>query len=107
MAAALVPIRAVPDDDTLSVREVLARFTGTDLLAASRETSAAYNGIVLAKAVVIVQCRLKILSLAQLAERLGVGKNTMYRWMRGKRMEDRTFHRAILDLALLLDEAQS
>jgi len=88
----------------LSVAEEMALFSGEEMFAASQETSHRFNGMVLAKAVVIVQCRVKCLSLPELAKRASVGKNAMYRYARGGPCTNNTLRRALRDLSCVLDE---
>lgn len=88
----------------LSVAEELAHMSGEEILAASQETSKKFNGIVLSKAVLIVQCRVKCLSLSELAKRACVGKNAMYRFARGGPCGNTTLRRALRDLACFLEE---
>src|SRR5271163_4310262 len=66
-------------EDALSAAEEYALLTGEEIFAASRETSRQYNGIVLAKAVVIVQTRLRCSSLAELGRRLGISRTMICR----------------------------
>src|SRR5271167_4372624 len=91
------------DEDSHSVAELLAGFTGTELLAAAGETSRIYNGQVLAKAVVLTQVRLRCFSLSALGKRLGIGHVTIYRWAKGMPTSERALFHAIADLASLLE----
>jgi hypothetical protein len=88
----------------LSVAEEYAQLTGEEIFAASQETSSQYNGIVLAKAIVIVQTRMRCSSLPALARLIGIGKVSMYRYAKARPVPKHVFHRAIRDLAILLDE---
>lgn len=89
----------------LSVAEEYARLTGEELAAASRETSRIYNGIVLARAVVIVQVKLHVSSLSKLARMLNRGTTIVYRWAEGTHpIRDTTLEHALRDLVFLLDE---
>ena len=89
---------------TRSVAEELALLTGAELFDASQETSRVYNGHVIAKAVVIVQIRIHCPSLPDLARRIGVSKSIVYRHAAAHPLSDAMLHRAIRDLAILLDE---
>lgn len=86
--------------------EELAQLTGEEIFAAMRETSNKFNGIVLSKAVVIVQCKVKCLSLNELAKRMDVHKNAIYRYARGGPVTNATLRRALRDLACFLDETK-
>ena len=88
----------------LTVQEELAALNGRELLAASKETTNVYNGIVLARACLIVQCRLRCHRPQDLLRHLNGGKARVYRWMRGTPISDSFFERAIRDLAFLLAE---
>jgi hypothetical protein len=93
------------NNEPLSVAEEYALLTGEEIFAASRETSNQYNGVVLAKAVVIVQTRLRCSSLVELGRRMGVSRGTICRYAGARRMiSNQLFHHAIRDLAILLDE---
>jgi|SRR5208282_1323070 len=105
--AAAAKLALVPDvaaGGALSVAEEYAQLSGKEILAASQETSRIYNGKVLAHAVVLVQCRIRCLSLSELAKLIGVGRVTIYRYASGKPMADWTFRKSIRDLAALLAE---
>jgi hypothetical protein len=92
------------DEDSLSPAELVARFSTEELFAASRETSLQYNGIVLAKALVIVQIRTRCTSLRETVQRIGIGKGTVYRWARGRGLSTPMLERALRQLAFLLWE---
>jgi hypothetical protein len=93
------------EEDARSVAEILANFSSQDLLNAEKETSTAYNAIVLSKAVVIVQTRIRCSSLKDLARRVGVSRGTISRYAGSTRpISDQLFHHAMRDLAILLDE---
>ena len=91
-------------EHALSVAEEYALLTGEEIFAASRETSRQYNGIVLAKAVVIVQTRLRCSSLAELGRRLGISRTMICRHAAAQPISNHSFLRAMRDLAILLDE---
>jgi len=92
------------DDDALSPAELLARMSGQEIFDASQETSRVYNGHVIAKAIVIVQIRVHCPSLPDLARRIGVSKSIVYSHAAAHPLSDAMLHRAIRDLAILLDE---
>jgi hypothetical protein len=94
----------LPAAETLSAAEEYAHLTGEEIFAASRETSKTYNGQVLARAVVIVQCRTHCMSLVNLAKAAGIGRVTMYRYASSKPITDGTLRKALRDLAALLEE---
>ena len=62
--------------------EIVASFTGAELLAAQQETSPIYDGIVLSRAVRIVKYRTGM-SLCKIAERMRCSKTTVFRLARG------------------------
>jgi hypothetical protein len=88
----------------LSAAEEYARLTGEEIFAASRETSRQFNGIVLARATVIVQTRLRCSSPVELARRMGVGKSIVYRHIAARPISEHLFRRSLRDLAILLEE---
>jgi hypothetical protein len=102
-AAKLAPLH----EDALSAAEEYALLTGEEIFAASQERSNAYNGHVLAHAIVITQTRTRCLSLTVLAKKLGIGRVTMFRYARGVPCSDLVFRRALLDLGILLEEGVS
>jgi hypothetical protein len=91
--------------EALTVAEEYAQLSGEDIFAATRETSKVYNGQVLAKAVLIVQTRMRCSNLTKLASYLGVGRVTAYRWVSGRPVTDYKFSSAMRNLAALLEEA--
>ena len=91
-------------EHALSVAEEYALLTGEEIFAASRETSRQYNGIVLAKAVVIVQTRLRCTSLADLGRRLHLSRSMISRHCHAHPISDHHFHRSMSDLAILMEE---
>jgi hypothetical protein len=95
------------DLDALSAAEEYALLTGEEIFAASRETSRQYNGVVLAKAVVIVQTRLRCSSLAELGRRLHLSRSMMARHAKALPTSDHHFHRSMSDLAILLEEERT
>lgn len=105
MAAAILTFVPASDpDDRLSSSELVGKFSDLDLLAAARETSKIYNGLVLAKAVAFVQTRLRCSSLSELAKRMGISRPTIYREVNGSPVSDLQFNRKIRELAALLEE---
>jgi hypothetical protein len=91
-------------NETLSAAEEYALLTGEEIFAASRETSSIFNGRVLARAIVIVQTRIRCLSLPEFAKKMDIPRMTMYRHARGNPCSATVFRRAMRDLAILLDE---
>src|SRR5208337_4539860 len=91
-------------EDALSVAEEYALLTGEEIFAASRETSRQYNGIVLSKAVVIVQVRLRCTSLAELGRHLRISRSVMSRHVSAHPISDHHFHRSMCDLVILMEE---
>lgn len=100
MATAAKPIL---DEDALTPAEVLASLPAEELLLASRETSRVYNGLVLAKAVVIVQTKLRCRFLNLLAHRMDIPTVTLYRWARGGPVSDKGMRHCLRELALTLE----
>ena len=92
------------NNEPLSAAEEYALLTGEEIFAASRETSRQFNGIVLAKATVIVQTRLRCSSPVELARRMGVGKSIVYRHIAARPISEHLFRRYLRDLAILLEE---
>jgi TPP-dependent indolepyruvate ferredoxin oxidoreductase alpha subunit len=103
-SAAKIAVLPPPSEDRLSSAELVSRFSDAEIFSASQETTRIYNGKVLAKAVIIVQTRTHYSSLRELAKHMGVSKSVIYRQARGLPLSDQMFHRAIRDLALLLEE---
>jgi hypothetical protein len=95
---------AIENKEPLSVAEEWARLTGEEVFDASRETSPQYNGLVLAKAVVIVQTRLRCHSLSRLGKLTGRGRAVMSRHARGLPLRESAFQHAMRDLAVALSE---
>ena len=96
------------DEDALSPAGLVAGFTAVELAECRRETFRAYNGLVLARAVAIVQSRLRCFSRQALARKLQIGHTTIHRWSAGAPVSDRMLERRLLELAaLLLEEEQS
>jgi hypothetical protein len=93
-----------PAAETLSAAEEYAQLTGEEIFEASRETSKVYNGQVLSRAVVIVQCRIRCRSIRDLARATGIARVTMYRYANGMPKTDGTLRKALRDLAALLAE---
>jgi hypothetical protein len=92
---------------TPTVAEEYDLLTGEDIFAASAETSRIYNAQVLAKAIVIVQTRLRISSLSRMARMLGRGTTIVYRWAEGTHPIGATaMEHALRDLIFLLDEKE-
>lgn len=107
MATAAAVAKTIPipiDENTAPVAELLARFTARELMEAQQETSRQYDGLVLARAVVIVQCRIRCMSIQELARKMGFSRNVLYRWASGSPLGPQFFRRAIRELALLLAE---
>ncbi len=105
MTAAAIPQIVSASARELSPAEIVAGFTGTDLLAASTETSPIYDGLVISKAVAIVQHRLRCRNLLELKKRLNVSKTTLYRAYTAQPvLRHATFERLMSDLAVLLFE---
>lgn len=92
------------DPENASPTEIVATFSGEELNAAAGETSNTYNGLVLARALVIVQTRTRCFSLQEFGERLGVGKSAVYRWAKGKPVSPSCYQRALHLLAMELFE---
>jgi hypothetical protein len=92
---------ALSSENSLTPAELVAAFSATELQIASTEESAKFNGIVLAKAIVIVQTRLRIHSLAILGKRIGVSRRALYYWAMGKPASRHKFEHYIRELALL------
>jgi hypothetical protein len=106
--ATAAKLAIVPEPaEALSAAEEYARLSGEEIYAASQETSKKFNGMVLAKAVVLVQCRVKCMNLTDLALLLDVGRVTVYRWARGLPCSESLFRRALRELALLLADEGS
>jgi hypothetical protein len=93
------------NNEPLSAAEEYALLTGEEIFAASRETSRVYNGLVLAKATVIVQTRIRCSSLKSFAKRLGISRPTLYRHVQAWPISDQIFARSMRDLAILLEES--
>lgn len=91
----------------LSVAEEYAQLTGEEIFVASQETSRAYNGQVLAKAVVIVQTRIHCSSLSELGRRIGISRSVVHRHAAARPISNPLFLRAMRDLAILMDEGHS
>lgn len=89
------------DEEATPVRELVARFSGTELLAASRETSKTYNGKVLARALVLVQLRTHCHSLNELGRRFGTGKS-IYHWASERPVSTTFLERGLRELAFFL-----
>lgn len=110
--AAIIQIAKVPgegsfcgiDPEKASPAELVASFTDKDLNAAARETSKVFNGLVLARALVIVQARTRCFSLQEFGDRIGVGRNAIYRMAKGKPVTNLWYERTIRLLALELFE---
>jgi hypothetical protein len=101
-AAQVIPI----DEDSTSPAELVAQFSGADLLAASQDTSPQYRGMVIAKAVVIVQTRLRCRNIYTLAKRMGISKSIMFRWATAKPVSSHhRFSRALRELAFQLADS--
>jgi hypothetical protein len=90
------------DEDSLSPAELVASFNAAEFLQASRETSSKYNGLVMARALVLVQIRLRCFSVTELARRMGIGRVAVYRWVAAKPMSSGRLERSLKDLAFLL-----
>jgi hypothetical protein len=91
-------------DGALSAAEEYALLTGEEIRAASMETSNQYNGIVLAKAVVIVQTRLRCRSLRSLSRLIGRSHSTINRYAKGFPLRESDFQHAMRDLAVAISE---
>lgn len=92
------------DAEKASPTEIVAAFSDSDLLAASRETSNTFNGLALSRAVVIVQARTRCFSLQEFGQRMGMAKTAMYRWAKGNPVSSACYERAIRLLAMELAE---
>jgi hypothetical protein len=91
------------DEDAISAAELVASFTGPELLAASSEISPTYDGLVLAKALEITM-RLTRLSLMGIAKRMHCSRSQLYRWMHGTYSHRGRLERGIRELAEVLRE---
>jgi hypothetical protein len=98
---ATLPAPAAPE---LSVAEEYALLTSEEIFAASQETSRVYNGHIIAKAILLVQFRIRCRNLSEMAKRLGAPKNVLYRYAKGLPLSDHRLRRALRDLACFLDE---
>jgi hypothetical protein len=67
--------------DEQSTAELVATFSGTELYLASKEHSPQYDGIVMCFAARIVM-RKAHLSAKELTDAVGIGKTSVYRWLR-------------------------
>jgi hypothetical protein len=101
----LVELLKSLDHSAPSATEEYALLTGEEIFAASRETSRQFNGIVLAKAIVIVQTRTRCSNLTTLAKQLELGRVTLYRYVTGRPCNDTVFRRMLRDLAILLEDS--
>lgn len=99
--------RALPcghPECSATTAELLAQLDGEELLAASSESSNVFNGLVLARAVLLVQLRIRCPSLFDMAQRMGVKKNMIYRWARGIPITEGALRRALQELIFFLDD---
>lgn len=92
------------DFEKAPTAELVAAFTDRELIAASTENSNVFNGLVVSRAVVIVQARTRCFSLFEFGERLGVGKNAIYRMAKGKPTTKGCYERTMRLLAMELFE---
>jgi hypothetical protein len=102
--ASAAKLAMFPSAEALTVAEEYALLSGEEILAASQETSRVYNGLVLAKVVLLVQIRLKCKSLSELAKRAGIPKSVIYRHARGAPSSTIISQRMLRDLACFLEE---
>ena len=101
MAAAL---QICIDPEKASPAELVASFSDKELNAAARETSKVLNGLVLARALVIVQARTRCFSLQEFGHRIGVDKGAIYRMAKGRPVTNGCYERTIKLLAMELFE---
>jgi hypothetical protein len=92
------------DSENATPSEIVSTFSDKELFEAARETSDIFNGLVLSRALVIVQARTRCFSLLEFGERLGMGKTSVYRWAKGKPTTAACYERAIRLLAIELAE---
>jgi hypothetical protein len=94
---------AILDEESQSVAELLGSFTGAEMLAASKEISRVYDGIVLAVALRIVQQRTGKTPI-EISRQIGIPRSSLHRWRTGLPRNHRSYECAIRDLAILLLE---
>lgn len=95
---------AVLRDERLSDAEILASLGGEELYSAASETSARYEGLVVAAAIRIAMRRTGM-NWGQMAEAMGVSKTTLYRFRRGALVEPATVKRMLTLVLFAMDSA--
>lgn len=96
---------AICDEDSRSVKELLAEMSGEELYSAQYETSTLYNAIIVTRAIEIVRKATR-LSSNQMMTKLSISRNTYYNWVNGRVViNNKRFETYMERLALIRETA--